>query len=49
MKKLIVLLTLSTLSGSVLAQETSWLDSLKSLVGLGDSQEQSVSATGQSH
>ena len=34
MKKLIVLLTLSTLSTSVLAQETSWFDSLKNLVGL---------------
>ena len=34
MKKIIVLLTLSTLSGSALAEETSWFDSLKSLVGL---------------
>lgn len=42
MKKLIVLLTLSTLSSSVLAQETSWLDSLKNLVGLGEAKEQTV-------
>ena len=42
MKKLIVLLTVSTLSTSVLAQETSWFDSLKNLVGLGDTKEQSV-------
>lgn len=45
MKKLIVLLTVSTLSTSVLAQETSWFDSLKSLIGLGDAQEQSVNAS----
>jgi hypothetical protein len=44
MKKLIVLLTISTLSTSVLAQETSWLDSLKNLVGLGETKEQSVDA-----
>ena len=44
MKKLIVLLTLSTLSSSVLAQETSWLDSLKNLVGLGEAKEQTVEA-----
>jgi hypothetical protein len=44
MKKLIVLLTISTLSTAVLAQEKSWFDSLKSLVGLGDSKEQSVNA-----
>jgi len=43
MKKLIVMLTISTLSASVHAQETSWLDSLKSLVGLGETTEQSVS------
>ncbi len=42
MKKLIVLLTISTLSTSVLAEETSWLDSLKNLVGLGDAKEQTV-------
>lgn len=44
MKKLIVLLTISTLSSSVLAEETSWLDSLKNLVGLGDAKEQTVEA-----
>jgi hypothetical protein len=44
MKKLIVLLTISTLSTSVLAEETSWLDSLKSLVGLGETKDQSVEA-----
>ncbi|MDX2367887.1 MAG: DUF2780 domain-containing protein [Colwellia sp.] len=48
MKKLIVLLTISTLSTSVLAQETSWLDSLKDLVGLGEATEQSVDAKVQS-
>jgi hypothetical protein len=42
MKKLIVLLTISTLSTSVLAEEVSWLDSLKNLVGLGEVKEQSV-------
>jgi hypothetical protein len=42
MKKLIVLLTLSTLSTSVLAEEVSWLDSLKNLIGLGEVKEQSV-------
>jgi hypothetical protein len=42
MKKLIVLLTMTTLSTSVLAQETSWFDTLKNLVGLGETQEQSV-------
>ncbi|WP_114326207.1 DUF2780 domain-containing protein [Candidatus Colwellia aromaticivorans] len=42
MKKLIVLLTISTLSTSVLAEEKSWLDSLKNLVGLGEAKEQSV-------
>ena len=41
MKKLIVLLTISTLSTSVLAEETSWFDSLKSMVGLGETTEQS--------
>jgi len=45
MKKLIVLLTLSTLSTSALAQETSWLDSLKNLIGLGDAKEQVVDAS----
>lgn len=44
MKKLIVLLTISTLSTSVMAAETSWLDSLKSLVGLGETKEQSIEA-----
>lgn len=42
MKKLIVLLTLSTLSTSALAEESNWLDSLKNLVGLSDAQEQSA-------
>lgn len=42
MKKLIVLLTISTLSTSVLAEETSWFDSLKSLVGLGETTEKSA-------
>jgi hypothetical protein len=42
MKKLIVLLTLVTLSTSVLAEEASWLDSLKNLIGLGEVKEQSV-------
>jgi len=42
MKKLIILLTISTLSTSVLAEETSWLDSLKNLIGLGETKEQSV-------
>lgn len=42
MKKLIVLLTISTLSCSALAEETSWFDSLKNLIGLGDTQEQTV-------
>jgi len=40
MKKLIVLLTISTLSCSALAQETSWFDSLKNLVGLGEPKAQ---------
>ncbi|UUO25316.1 DUF2780 domain-containing protein [Colwellia sp. M166] len=44
MKKLIVLLTISTLSTSAIAQETSWFDSLKNLVGLGDKTEQTVEA-----
>lgn len=44
MKKLIVLLAISTLSISVQAEESSWLDSLKNLVGLGDAKEQSVNA-----
>lgn len=44
MKKLILILTLSTLSSaglssSAMAAETSWLDSLKGFVGMGDTQE----------
>ena len=42
MKKIIVLLTLSTLSGSAIAEETSWFDSLKSLVGLEEKTKDSV-------
>jgi hypothetical protein len=42
MKKLIILLTISTLSSSAIAEETSWFDSLKNLVGLGETKEQSV-------
>lgn len=42
MKKLIVLLTISTLSSSAIAQETSWFESLKNLVGLGNTPEKSV-------
>jgi len=42
MKKIIVLLTLSTLSGSAIAEETSWFDSLKSLVGLEEKAKDSV-------
>ena len=42
MKKLILLLTLTTLSTSALSAETSWLDSLKNLVGLGETQEKSA-------
>jgi len=42
MKKLIILLTISTLSTSALAEETSWLDSLKNFVGLGEAKEQTV-------
>ena len=38
------MLTISTLSTSVLAEETSWFDSLKNLVGLGEAKEQSVDA-----
>jgi hypothetical protein len=41
MKKLIILLAISTLSCSATAQETSWLDNLKSFVGLGDTKDQS--------
>ena len=48
MKKLIVLLTVSTLSTSVLAEETSWFDSLKSMVGLGGTTEQRVDTKVQS-
>ena len=44
MKKLIVLLTLTTLSVSALAQEASWLDRIKSFVGLGDDTEQTVAS-----
>jgi hypothetical protein len=44
MRKLIILLAVSTLSSSAIAQETSWLDSLKSFVGLGDTKEQNVDA-----
>ncbi|NRA72981.1 MAG: DUF2780 domain-containing protein [Gammaproteobacteria bacterium] len=49
MKKLLILLTVSTLtipvlSSSAIAQEASWLDSLKSLIGLDDAKEQSVDA-----
>lgn len=42
MKKLIILLTVSTLSHSAMAAETSWLDNLKNLMGLGDVKEQSI-------
>ncbi|NQZ86636.1 MAG: DUF2780 domain-containing protein [Colwellia sp.] len=42
MKKLIILLTISTLSTSAMAEETSWLDSLKNLVGMGETKEQTV-------
>lgn len=42
MKKIILLLTISTLSSSAMAQETSWFDSLKSFVGMGEVEEQSV-------
>tara|TARA_R110000744_G_scaffold2188_8_gene8620 strand:- start:7655 stop:8218 length:564 start_codon:yes stop_codon:yes gene_type:complete len=42
MKKLIVLLTISTLSSSAIAQETSWFESLKNLVGLGETTEQGL-------
>ncbi|PCI57532.1 MAG: hypothetical protein COB45_03800 [Gammaproteobacteria bacterium] len=48
MKKLIVLLTVSTLSTSVLAEETSWFDSLKSMVGLSGTTEQRVDTKVQS-
>ncbi len=44
MKKLIVLLTMSTLCTPTFAQETSWFDSLKNLIGLGDNKAQSVDA-----
>ena len=44
MKKLIILLTISTLSTSAMAEETSGLDSLKNLVGLSEAKEQSVKA-----
>ena len=44
MKKLIILLTISTLSTSALAEETSWFDSLKNFVGLGETKEQTVKA-----
>lgn len=42
MKKFILLLAVTTLNSPVMAAETSWLDSLKNLVGLGDTQEQSA-------
>jgi hypothetical protein len=42
MKNLIVLLTISTLSTATMAQDASWLDSLKSFVGLGEGKEQSA-------
>jgi hypothetical protein len=42
MKKLIILLTISTLSTSAMAEETSWLDSLKNFVGLGEAKEETV-------
>jgi hypothetical protein len=42
MKKLIILLTISTLSTSVMAEETSWFDSLKNFVGLGEVKEKNV-------
>jgi hypothetical protein len=42
MKKLIVFLTISTLSTATMAQDASWLDSLKSFVGLGESKEKSA-------
>jgi hypothetical protein len=44
MKKLIILLTISTLSTSAMAEETSWLDSLKNFVSLSEAKEQSVKA-----
>lgn len=44
MKKLIILLTVASLSGSVMAQDTGWFDSLKNLVGLGDAKEKTVAA-----
>lgn len=37
MKKRIIALTIATLSSPVYAEETSWLDSLKSFIGLGES------------
>ena len=42
MKKFIILLTISTLSTSAMAEETSWFDSLKSFVGLSETKEQAV-------
>jgi len=48
MKKIIVLLTISTLSTSVLAEETSWFDSLKNLAGFGEATEKNVNAKVQS-
>ncbi len=42
MKKLIILLTISTLCTSAIAEETSWLDSLKKFVGLGDAKEETL-------
>lgn len=42
MKKLIILLAISTLSTSAIAQEISWFDSLKNFVGLGENKEETV-------
>ncbi len=44
MKKLILLLTLSTLSTSLLAEESSWLDTAKSFFAEDEVKEQSVAA-----
>lgn len=42
MKKFIILLTISTLSTSAMAEEASWFDRLKNLVGLSENKEQVV-------
>ena len=42
MKKLIILLTITNLSSSAIAQETSWFDNLKNFVGLGEAKEETV-------